>query len=197
MKIGLTGGIGSGKSTVAAMLRELGAPVIDADLIGHEVYLPGTAGWQKVVDAFGLDIVAADGSIDRKRLGAIVFGAPAQLARLNAIVHPLIAERAAERIAEEQAKHPGVPVVLEAAVLIEAGWNRLVDQVWLVVAQRGAVVDRLILQRRLAPEAIEARMAAQLGDDERRRHADVIIENDGTLDELRQRVVTEWRKACP
>lgn len=197
MTIGLTGGIGSGKTTVAAILRELGAPVIDADQVGHEVYLPGTPGWQQVVEAFGRDVVSGDGTIDRRRLAAIVFGDPAQLARLNAIVHPLIARRAAERIAAATTAHPGVPVILEAAVLIEAGWTSLVDVVWLVVAPPEAVVARLKAQRQLATEAIAARMAAQLNDEERRRHADVVIENAGTIDSLRRRVLAEWRKICP
>src|SRR5512145_1043887 len=117
--VGLTGGIGAGKSTVAAILAELGARVIDADRIGHEVYRPGSEGFRRVVGAFGPGIVAADGTIDRRALGAIVFGDPAALARLNALVHPLIAEELSRRIAEARAGGDAGPIVIEAAVLLE------------------------------------------------------------------------------
>lgn len=188
--IGLTGGIGSGKSTAAAILDELGAEVIDADRVGHEVYLPGTAGWSQVVAAFGPDIVAADGSIDRKRLGAIVFADRSRLAELNAIVHPLIAQTVAQRLAERSSA--GKPIVVEAAVLIEANWQTLVDEVWLVVASPEAVVARLSSQRGLSREAVEARVRSQLSDAARRARADVVIDNSGTVEELRGRLAQLW-----
>ena len=121
MIVGLTGGIGSGKSTIAAILAELGARVIDADRIGHEVYRPGGPGFAAVVDAFGPGVVASDGKIDRRALGAIVFADPAARGRLNAIVHPLIAAELAQRI--ERIRRDGFagPIVIEAAVLLEAG----------------------------------------------------------------------------
>lgn len=188
--IGLTGGIGSGKSTAAAILAELGADVIDADRVGHEVYLPGTKGWRQVVDAFGQDIVAEDGTIDRKRLGAIVFADRSRLADLNAIVHPLIAETVAQRLAERSGS--GKPLVVEAAVLIEANWQTLVDEVWLVVASPEAVVARLGAQRGLSREAIEARVRSQLSEAERRKHAAVVIDNSGTLEDLRANLARVW-----
>ena len=136
--VGLTGGIGSGKSTVAAILAELGARVIDADRIGHDVYRPGTPGFDRVVEAFGRGVVAADGTIDRRALGAIVFADPAARARLNAIVHPLIAGDLAGTIARARADGFAGPIVIEAAILLEAGWRSLVDRVWVVTAPADA-----------------------------------------------------------
>ena len=121
--IGLTGGIGSGKSTVAAILSELGASVIDADKVGHDVYLPGSEGFRLVREAFGDGVVGADGTIDRKALGARVFADPALLARLNAIVHPLIGAEIRRRIEAARAGAPTRPIVVEAAIMLEAGWS--------------------------------------------------------------------------
>lgn len=191
--VGLTGGIGSGKSAAAAILAEFGAVVVDADRLGHEVYAPGTVGWQRVVDAFGQEIVAADGTVDRKRLGAIVFGQPDQLERLNRIVHPLLAEAIRRKIDESRARQALRPIVVEAAILIEAGWCRLVDEVWLVVADRRSVVDRVRAQRGSSHAEVESRLRAQMSDAERRRHADVVIENNGSLAELRVQLDRLWR----
>lgn len=193
--IGLTGGIGSGKSTVAAILEDLGAVVIHADAVGHEVYRPGTGGWRQVVAAFGPDIVAPDGTIDRRRLGAIVFADAAARARLNAIVHPLIRDEIARRIEAHRRTGTATPVVVEAALLVDAGWVSLVDEVWLVVASREAVMQRLAAQRGLSPAEIAARIDAQLDDAARRRAAHHIIENVGSLDDLRARVRALWDRA--
>ncbi len=193
--IGLTGGIGSGKSTVAEFLEQLGATVIHADLVGHEVYRPETEGWRAVTAAFGSAIVAADGTIDRKRLGAIVFGDVQARARLNAIVHPLIATEIQRRISAHRASGQRGPIIVEAAVLIEANWLSLVDEVWLVVADRSAIVQRLGTQRSLSPEDVGARIAAQLSDEERQRHAHVVIRNTGSLQDLRDQVRELWARA--
>lgn len=190
--IGLTGGIGAGKSTVARILAELGAHIINADMVGHEVYQPGTPGWRQVVAAFDGNVVAADGTIDRRKLGQIVFSDPSALARLNAIVHPLIREAVRERI---QARHQAglrEPIVLEAAILLDAKWNEIVDQVWVVVAGIDDVVRRIATERNLAPRDIHARVAAQMSDADRRRLADVVIENTGSPAELRKRVEAAW-----
>jgi len=192
--IGLTGGIGSGKSTAAQILEELGAALIDADRVGHDVYAPGTEGWKRVAEAFGPDIVASDGSIDRKKLGAIVFADPAALKRLTAIVHPLIAQEVATRIERLRTAGTHKVIVVEAAVLIEANWQSLVDEVWLVAAGKSAIVERLQAQRGVTAADIEARMAAQLSDDERRRHADLVIENGGSIDELRSKLREAWTR---
>jgi dephospho-CoA kinase len=190
--IGLAGGIGSGKSTVAGMLAELGAHVLDTDKIGHEVYRPGSEGFGRIVDAFGRDVVAPDGTIDRQRLGARVFADPAELARLNAIVHPLIGEETRRRIAAFQATGDGRPIVVEAPVLMEAGW-RFFDQVWVVIVDRETAIARVTGSRGVARADVERRIDAQMTNEERRRRADVVIENDGSLAELRARVEEAWR----
>jgi dephospho-CoA kinase len=192
--IGLTGGIGSGKSTVAALLAECGARVIDADKIGHEVYRPGTVGWERVVAAFGRDVVAPDGTIDRRVLGRRVFSDPGALQTLNRIVHPLIGAEIRVRLEAALEIDEDTPVVIEAALLLDAGWRSLADTVIVVVAPRPAIMARLERDRGLAPEDIEARMAAQVDDAERRRHADIVIENGGSIEELRAAVRGIWSR---
>lgn len=195
--IGLVGGIGSGKSVAAAILAELGAQLINADVVGHEVYEPGKPGFDAIVAAFGNEVVGGDGRIDRKRLGPLVFADDAKLARLNAIVHPLIRAEIERRIALARAT-PGLRVVVvEAAILLEAGWRSLVDQVWLVSARREDVVERLSSQRGMAEAETAARMAKQMTDAERRRAADVVIENAGSLDDLRARLSGLWQTLVP
>jgi dephospho-CoA kinase len=191
--IGLTGGIGSGKSTVAEMLARRGAVVIDADRVGHESYRPGSEGFQQVVGAFGQEIVAPDGSIDRRALGAIVFAHPEARARLNAIVHPLIASEVGRRVAEARAAAEPRPIVIEAALLIDAGWRALVDRVWVVAVSAENAIARVTASRGLSREEVERRLAAQMPDAERRRQADLVIENDGTPAELEERVEAAWR----
>jgi dephospho-CoA kinase len=193
MIIGLTGGIGSGKSLVGSMLAELGAHVIDTDKVGHRVYAAGSEGWRRLVDAFGERIVAPDGTIDRKRLAAVVFTDPERRRTLNAIVHPLIFQEIGREIAERRAAGFTGHVVLEAPVLLEAKGTGLVDRIWVVTAPRNAVHTRLAASRDLTSEEIEARIAAQLSDVERRAHADVVIENDGDPAVLRARVAAAWR----
>ncbi len=189
--IGLTGGIGSGKSTVSRILAELGAVLIDADAVGHEAYQPGTETWKEVVAAFGQEVVAADGSIDRKKLGAIVFGDPAELERLNGIMYPRMHEMMADRI--EEYRRQGVKVVvLEAAILLEAGWVSLADEIWLTVASESAVVERAKERTGLPEEQIRSRIHSQLSNEERKKRASVVISNDGSLDELRAKVEELW-----
>jgi dephospho-CoA kinase len=192
--IGLTGGIGSGKTTVAQMLEELGAVVIHADTVGHEVYRPNSVGWCRVTAVFGSDIVGPDQAIDRKKLGALVFANPDALRQLNAIVHPLIFEEMRRRIDGYRAQGVSQPIVVEAAVLIEANWLPLVDEVWLVTASKEVLVDRVTRQRGLSPEEVATRIEAQLSDAERRRYAQVIIENTGSIDELRRQVQILWER---
>ena len=142
MIIGLTGGIASGKSTAAEILGELGAHVIDADKLGHRVYEPGTSAFDAVVAAFGADIVADDGQIDRKALGGKVFGDDAALSRLTAIVWPEIRRLAAEEIDSVLADNPDRVIILEAAVLFEAGWEDAVDEIWVVVVEPETAIAR-------------------------------------------------------
>jgi dephospho-CoA kinase len=189
--IGLTGGIGSGKSTVSRFLSELGAVVLDADKVGHEAYQPGTETWKEVVAAFGREIVATDESIDRKKLGAIVFGDPAALERLNGITHPRMYDMMTVRI-EEYRKQGAKVVVLEAAILLEAGWTPLVDEVWVTVASEPTVVQRVKERTDLPEEQIRSRIRSQLSNEERKKQASVVISNDGSLDELRAKVEELW-----
>jgi dephospho-CoA kinase len=194
LTIGLTGGIGSGKSTVAKMLADLGAPSFDADKVGHGIYLPGAPAYDDVIAAFGTGIVAPDGTIDRKKLGPIVFADPAQLKRLEAIVHPRMFQKMGEMVAEMRSKGVTAPIVIEAAILIEAHWQPLFDEIWLVVAPREKVVARVEAERGLKPEQTEARIKAQLSDEERRKEASVEIDNSGTIEQLRVKVEALWRE---
>jgi len=193
--IGLTGGFGSGKSTVARFLAELGAVVIDADKVGHEALETGTETWQEVVAAFGRGIIGADGAVDRQKLGAIVFRNPAARARLNQIMHPRIYERVKARIAEYKRKGADI-VVVEAPLLLEVGWKVMVDEVWTMSTPEKTVLKRLREQKGLSEAQSLARIHAQITDEERTRQADVVIDTDCTLDELKGRVEALWRKLC-
>ena len=195
LTIGLTGGIGSGKSAAAKMLAELGAPVLDADKVGHEIYQPGAPAYRDLIDAFGEGILATDRTIDRRKLGPIVFGDPAALKRLNSIVHPKMFTRMGEMVAALRRDGERRPIVIEAAILIEANWQPLFDEIWLVTASRERVIERVERDRGLKPEQTEARIRAQLSDEERRKYATAVIRNDGTLDELRAAVTRLWQDA--
>jgi dephospho-CoA kinase len=195
LTIGLTGGIGSGKSTVSRILGELGAPIIDADKVGHSIYAPDGPAYTEVIGAFGRGILAADGTIERSKLGPIVFSDPGALKRLNSIVHPKMFARMREMIQELRAGGEQNPVVVEAAILIEANWQPLFDEIWLVAASKERVVERIERDRGLKPEQIEARISAQLPDDERRKYSTLVITNDGTIEELRGQVTLFWQSA--
>jgi len=192
--IGLTGGIGSGKSTVSQLLGELGAFVIDADKVGHEIYLPGKEAWKQVTAAFGQDILAPDQTIDRKKLGAIIFGSDDARKKLNSIVHPLMFKDIDRRIKEKRADGFTKPIVVEAAILIEANWLPLADEVWLIVTNKNAVIERVASQRGLSARDTEARIASQLSDAERRKYATLVIENDGSLEDLKIKVQQAWNR---
>ena len=189
--IGLTGSIGSGKSTVARLLAELGAAVIDADKLGHEVYRPGTEAWREVVTAFGRQILATSGEIDRTRLGEIVFNSPEALARLDRITHPWIYEMVKTRIDEYRRQKMPV-VVLEAPLLIEAKWTSLVDEVWITIAPESKVFERVRKQRGLSRKETMARIRSQLPVEELLKHARVVINNESGLTELKKRVIGLW-----
>lgn len=193
--IGLTGGIGSGKSTVAQILGELGAPTLDADKVAHTTYAPDGPAYDAVIAAFGTDIVAPDRTIDRKRLGAIVFGKPEQLNKLTSIVWPATRDSIRRNVAELRARGARLPIVVEAAILIEANWQPLFDEIWLVRAPREQVVARIEIQRGLKPEETEARIRAQLSDEDRAKHATLTIENNGTREELRELLKEVWAEA--
>ena len=189
--IGLTGGIGTGKSTVSRVLTGAGATIIDAVLVGHEVYQVGTATWKAVSQTFGPDILLPDQQIDRKKLGEIVFNDPSAMAKLNAIMRPAMEVVLAERLKAASDRGDKV-AVLDSATLIEAGWTSLVDEVWLVSAPKETVAQRLKERDGLSDTAINARVASQFTDHERAAKADVVIENNGTLEELTQAVEALW-----
>jgi dephospho-CoA kinase len=195
LTIGLTGGIGSGKSTVAQILGEFGAPILDADKVAHTTYAPGGPAYEAVIAAFGAQVLAADRTIDRKKLGSIVFGKPELLNKLTSIVWPATFEGIRRSIAELRASGEKPLVVVEAAILIEANWQPLFDEIWLVRAPREQVVTRIEIQRGLKPAETETRIRAQLSDEERAKHATLVIENNGSIEELRDLLKTVWRDA--
>ncbi len=187
--IGLTGGIGTGKSTVARILSDLGAVIIDADKVGHEVLRPESPAWREVVDAFGPHVLGPGGEIDRARLAQAVFSDPENRLRLNRITHPAIYQLVKARLTG--LRRQGVDLaVLEAPLLVEADWFDLVDEVWVTVAPRETVLRRLRERSGMAEAAALARIASQLPEAERVRHADIVISTDCPLDELRERTKT-------
>jgi len=189
--IGLTGGIGTGKSEVARALQGLGAALISADQVGHEAYKPHSEIWQEVVKAFGEEILQPNGEIDRKKLGSIVFAHPQELARLNQIMHPLMADMVARRI--EQLRKDGVPVVVvEAALLFEAGWDSLVDEVWTTDSTIETVINRLQARNGFSEEEIRKRINSQMPTRERLARSDVIIENSRDVASLERTVRALW-----
>lgn len=194
--IGLTGGIASGKSTVSGFLKELGVVIIDADKIGHEVLKPDGDAWGEVVAAFGKVILAPDGNVDRKRLGEIVFADYEALACLNQIVHPRIYALVKAQI--EEYRRQGVKVVvLEAPLLLEADRPSLadeVDEVWVTVAPEATVIKRLKGKLGLSEAQSLARIRSQLPSKERVKQADVVIDTDCRLDELKARVKELWQR---
>jgi len=192
--IGLTGGIASGKSTAARHLGALGAHVIDADRLGHRAYEPGTRAHQAVINAFGEEVRGADGHIDRKRLGAKVFGDAAALGRLTDIVWPEIRRLAQAEIAAAQAARPDGVVVLEAAVLLEAGWQDAVDETWVVSVDRATALNRAMQRDGADAAAVEARIDAQLANAEREARADVVFDNSGAEAQLIAQLDAAWHR---
>lgn len=194
MIIGLTGGIASGKSTAAAYLGEKGASVIDADKLGHQAYEPDTDAFAQVVAAFGPEVVGADGQIDRKVLGGKVFGDPAALDRLTGIIWPEIGRLALAEFEVARAARPDAPIVLEAAVMLEAGWEPMVDEVWVVIVEPDTAVARATARDGVEEAAVRKRIAAQLSNDERRAKADIVIDNSGDEAALLVQLDAQWKR---
>ncbi len=192
LTIGLTGGIGSGKSEASGILRELGALVIDADIVGHETYRNGQPAWDEIVEAFGDEVVGSDGEIDRRELGKVVFDDPGSLKRLTNIVWPKIRESLKDRMAGERDGGETNVLVVEAAVLFEAGWENLFDEIWVVTAPEKDVLERLESQRNQKPEQTRARVRAQMTNDEREKRADVMVRNDEDRAALAATVKQLW-----
>ncbi|MEV6049764.1 dephospho-CoA kinase [Streptomyces sp. NPDC052107] len=189
LKVGLTGGIGVGKSEVSRLLVEHGAVLIDADRIAREVVAPGTPGLAAVVEAFGEDVLTAEGSLDRPKLGSIVFADPEKLAVLNSIVHPLVGVRSREL---EEAAADDAVVIHDVPLLTENGLAPLYDLVVVVDASPETQLDRLVRLRGMTEEDARARMAAQATREQRRQIADIVIDNDVPLDALHKRVAEVW-----
>jgi dephospho-CoA kinase len=188
LRIGLTGGIGSGKSTVSGLLAARGAVIVDADRIAREVVEPGTPGLAAVVEAFGEQVLGADGSLDRPALAAVVFSDPAARARLDAVVHPLVRRRTAELVAEAPVD---AVVVNDVPLLVETGQAASYDVVLVVEADPEIRVARLV-QRGLTEDDARARIASQATDEQRRAVADVVLDNSGTPEELAEQVDRFW-----
>ncbi|MFG3020333.1 dephospho-CoA kinase [Streptomyces sp. NPDC048254] len=189
LKVGLTGGIGAGKSEVSRLLVGHGAVLVDADRIAREVVEPGTPGLAAVVEAFGPDVLAADGTLDRPKLGSIVFADPEKLAVLNSIVHPLVGARSRQL---ENAAAADAVVINDVPLLAENGLGPFYDVVVVVDVAPETQVDRLTRLRGMAEEDARARMAAQATREKRLAIADIVIDNDVPLDALEQRVAQVW-----
>jgi dephospho-CoA kinase len=191
MRVGLTGGVASGKSTVAALLRELGAVVVDSDVLAREVVEPGTPGLAAVVEAFGPGVLTADGALDRPALGAVVFGDEAARRRLEAILHPLIRARAAEL---EAAAPEGTVVVHDIPLLVETGQADRFDAVLVVDVPVETQVERMVRDRGMSREDALARVAAQADREQRLAAATHVVDNTGTREDLRDRVTEVLEK---
>ena len=189
LKVGLTGGIGAGKSAVSALLAERGAVVIDADKIAREVVEPGTPGLAAVVAEFGEDVLLPSGGLDREKVGRIVFNDPDRLAALNAIVHPLVGEWMQELM---DAAPDDAVVVYDVPLLVENGLASMYDEVVVVDAPEEVQVERLVEHRGMTEEDARARMANQASREERRAVATHVIDNSGTLDDLKAQVDALW-----
>jgi dephospho-CoA kinase len=185
MRVGLTGGVASGKSTVAGMLRDLGAVVIDADVLAREVVAAGTPGLEAVVAAFGAEVLTEDGQLDRARMGTIVFADPEKRAELESIVHPRVRARAAEI---EVAAEPGAVVVHDIPLLVETGQGSQFDAVIVVDLPVEVQLERAMSDRGWSEDEARSRISAQAGRDERLAAATHVIDNTGTLEDLRRRV---------
>lgn len=191
VKVGLTGGIGAGKSEVSRLLASYGAVIVDADKIAREVVEPGTPGLAAVVAEFGDDVLTPDGTLDRPKLGGIVFADPQKLKALNAIVHPLVGARSAEL---EAAAGPDIVVVHDVPLLTENGLAPLYDLVVVVDAAPQTQLDRLVRLRGMAEGEAASRMAAQATREQRLAVADLVIDNDGPLDALEPQVRAVWER---
>jgi len=191
--IGITGNIGSGKSTVCQFLAGLGAAVIDADEAAQKTYKPHSPVWQEIITAFGNEVLQPDGEIDRARLAEVVFSRPEALRQLNRIVHPRAKKIVREQIEEHRRRGTKV-VALEATLLIEAKWTALVDRVWLVIASRERVLQRLAGYPEAKRSQVLARLNSQVPAEEKKKYADEVIYNEGDIAQLREKITELWNK---
>lgn len=189
MQVGLTGGIGSGKTTVTDLLAEHGAVIVDSDVVAREVVAAGSAGLAAVGAAFGPEVIGPDGELDRARVAEIVFTDPDARATLNGIVHPLVRERAAELV---RAAGPDAIVVQAVPLLVEVGLAHAFDLVVVVDVDPEVALDRLVSSRGMTPADAKARIAAQADRATRLAAADVVLDNSGGRDAIRDRVAALW-----
>lgn len=199
--IGLTGNIGSGKSTVSKRLQQLGAEIVNADEVARKLVAPGSPTLAKIVAAFGPAVLKQDGSLDRKKLGAVVFSNPDNVARLNRITHPAIVNYIKEKIktfrnrAEYTSCPPGQKnkvLVVEAPLLIETGLHTMVDLIWVVKIDRQTQTRRIMERDNLSPQEVYNRIKSQLPQEEKIRHADLVIDNSGSLEKTLAQVDQAW-----
>jgi len=194
LKVGLTGSIAVGKSFVVSVLAELGCVVFDADKIAHSVMEPGRAAYNDLVKEFGEGILAADGRIDRLKLGPIVFADAERRKRLNEIVHPRVIEEQNRLLAEAEARDPRGIAIIDAALMIESGGYKRFDKLIVVYCDRETQVARLMKRNQITREDAERRISAQMSSDEKRRYSDYEIDTSRTFDETRQHVVALYQQ---
>ena len=192
MIIGLTGGIASGKSTVSNYLAELGAIIIDADKIAHEIMEKGKTAYWQVIEAFGREILAENGEIDRSRLGKIVFNNLEKKKILEEITHPQVIREMREKIEEYRAENK--VIVLDIPLLFEAGLEFMVDEIWVVYVDRGTQLQRLMARDGLSYEEANKRIQAQMSLEKKRDLADFVINNKGNIEDLKRQVLLKWRE---
>jgi len=181
LRVGLTGGIATGKSTVAALFEALGCRVLHADQMAHELMAPGQRAYEEVVRAFGRDILKPDGAIDRQKLGAVVFAEPHHRQELERILHPPVIAAIEDEFARLSQKEPGAIALVEAALLVEAGYHKRLDKLIVTICTREQQIERLRKKTGISPAEAGERLAAQLAPEEKRRHADFTIDCSGSL----------------
>jgi len=194
MIIGLTGGIASGKSTAAKFLASEGAQVMDGDFLGHRAYEPNTAAFSKIIETFGIDIVGDDGQIDRKVLGEKVFGNSDALKQLTDILWPEIRRMFSEWISNGKDNNANALMVMDAAVLLEAGWEDLADETWVVTVPPEIAVERAVARDGLDADAVRKRIASQLTNEQRSARGDVVIDNSGSEEAFLSRLKEEFKR---
>lgn len=192
--IGLTGGIATGKSQVSSILSELGAMVIDADIVAREVVQKGLPAWQQLKDTFGEEYFLSNGELNRRKLGQLVFSHPDELDKLNSITHPAIKARIEDRINDLKVQGYNGIVVVDAALLLEAGWETMVDQVWVVDAPMEKRIERIMKRDNLTRDQALSRINSQMSQQERIAKADKIIYNNSDIDSLREQVLRIWHE---
>ena len=193
----LTGGFASGKSTAVQHLESKGAQVLYADILGHNAYAPGTQAFNQVIETFGEDVRGSDGLIDRVQLGTMVFGNDQELDKLESIVWPEIRRLAEAEIVAISDKAPEAIVVLEAAILFEAGWDDLGDEIWVLMVDPETAIARSMQRDNIDREAVEAILSAQWSNAQRATRAGRIIHNNGSLEEMHQALDAAWLEAPP